>query len=398
MNDTEAVQPHSGRKRVFFAPGRINLIGEHTDYTGGSVMPAAIDAGTTAIVIFEQSAVWTLTSRDFPGHIAFDRDALYDGKVEIVDRNDDGWGEYALGVIRAWLNTARTAGRTISPIPGLHIQIDSTLPQGAGLSSSASLTVLLAYLLDTLGQTDLGPRAWAEIGKRAENETVGVACGIMDHFAVAFGRKEHALLLDTHTLSYEYVPLKLGHYEFIVIDSGKRRTLLDSAYNDRFYEAERAYKEIRRRKPDLTHLGALRPEDWEKIRPTISQPTLIRRIDHIVGENMRVQWAKKALLAGDLPAFANLLTASHRSLGTNYEVTGPELDALVEIALMSPGALGARMMGAGFGGAVLSVIRREKREAFMHDVRSRYFQETGLHPRFYHFRIDDGVRERRDQT
>lgn len=393
MSQSGGPMDQGRRTRVFFAPGRINLIGEHTDYTGGLVMPAAIDAGTTATVSAREDASLAFASRDYPGEIVFRGDVLASGRIEIIRRSDDGWGQYVLGVLTAWVEALSAMGRKIPALSGLSINIESTLPQGAGLSSSASLTVLIAYLLDALGRTELPRSALVRIAKMAENDHVGVASGIMDPFAIAFGREGHAIFLHTDTLDHTYVPLAFHPYELIVIDSGKRRTLVDSAYNTRFGEAERAWREIRRIRPELPYLGALTPQRWSKIRPMIKDPVLVRRVDHLVGENERVREARRALEKGDLPTFASLLTASHRSLRDLYEVTGPELDALVDTALSFPGVLGARMMGAGFGGVTLNVVEPSKRDAFVAFVRERYTRLTGLLPRFYRFQIADGVRE-----
>ncbi|PTQ52787.1 MULTISPECIES: galactokinase [Hydrogenibacillus] len=381
-------------KRIFFAPGRINLIGEHTDTTGGLVMPAAIDAGTTGVVNVHNGETITFVSRSFPGRLQIDRRALKHGEVRVVDRSDDGWGEYVRGAIIAWLEVASAAGRPIADLPGMNVELVSDLPVGAGLSSSASLTVLIALIFDTFGQTALGPEHWAKIGQRAENETVGVACGLMDHFAASYGKQNHALFLDTHTLAYEWIPFSPEPYVLVVIDSGKRRSLRHSAYNDRLNEVEQALSWIRRHRPTLTHLGALRPEEWAAIRPLLPESAPLRRVDHIVAENDRVLKARDALRSGDLRTFAALLTATHRSLQSLFEVTRPEIDALVELLLKAPGVLGARMMGAGFGGSVLALVHRDQGPALIADVGPRYRHLTGLEAKFYRFSLGDGARER----
>ncbi|NMP22866.1 galactokinase [Sulfobacillus harzensis] len=365
--------------RWFFAPGRVNLIGEHLDYNGGRVLPAALELGVWLLARPRADAAFRFASSAFPEEIE-----VKDG--DLGYRPEHGFANYPKGVL--WV--LREQGWQI---PGMDFLFFSNLPSGAGLSSSAAVEVVTGFALAAILRRPLTPQGLARMAQRAENDYVGVQCGIMDQFAVTAGRENAAVLLDCERLTFEYVPLDLGAYRLIIINSNKERKLAESRYNLRREECQEALAILRQRDKSVLSLATLSPDLWEAYRPLIDRAVLRRRVDHVVSENARVKEAVRLLRMGDLPGFALLLNLSHESLRDFYEVTGPELDALVEAAQQAPGCLGARMTGAGFGGCALALVKADQASAFEEAVQERYRTAVGREASFYVSAAGNGVRE-----
>ncbi|PWK06594.1 galactokinase [Tumebacillus permanentifrigoris] len=366
--------------RVFFAPGRVNLIGEHTDYSGGYVFPAALSFGTHAYVRPRTDGVFRVASTHFDLEVMF-------GTENLVYRAEDDWANFPKGVVR------ELAQRGI-PLSGAEILYHGNIPNGAGLSSSASIELVTAVALAALGGVDLSRVELVLMCQKVENEFIGVQCGIMDQFAVGMGRANHAVLLNCDTLEYRYAPLELGDYQLVITHTNKRRQLLDSSYNERRTECETALAQIQAHHPEVGSLGELSAAGWREARPLLQEfPVLQRRVEHVVSENDRVLASCRALESGDLAEFGRLMIQSHESLRDLYEVTGQELDALVEAARVVDGCIGTRMTGGGFGGCTVSLVHREAIGEFQELVAARYTAQTGLTPTFYVCAIGDGAQE-----
>lgn len=364
--------------RAFFAPGRVNIIGEHIDYLGGSVFPAAIGLGVYALVRPRADALIRCRS------VAYADEVVIDPARPLAPDPATPWGNFPRGVVKHFTAAGyRLAG-------GCDVLYASTLPEGAGLSSSAAIEVLTAYLLFHDAVTTPQERvALATLCQTVENQFVGVQCGIMDQFAVAMGRRDHALLLDTATLEYRHVPLALGDHRLVIMNSNKARTLASSRYNERRAECARALETVRGANPAVTALALAAPGDLA----VIADPVLAKRARHAVTEQARVRESVSILERGDLETFGIYLVESHRSLQHDYEVSGPELDALVDAALEVDGCLGARMTGAGFGGCAIALVHHETLASFREHVGLRYNEATNLTADFYDTLIDDGVQE-----
>lgn len=360
--------------RVFAAPGRVNLIGEHTDYNGGWVFPAAIDRGNTVVARPRADRRLRLAATDLPDRVEADLDDLDAGRGL-------PWGSYQLGV-------AQELQREGLRLVGADLLYDGDLPFGAGLSSSASIEVATAVALVALaaaahrGNPFVGPVDVARICQRAEVDFVGVRCGIMDQFASAVGRAGHAILLRCDDLEHRHVPLRLGGHALVIANTNKKRSLGEGVYNTRRAECERGLEVLRGRLPSLRCLGDLAPAEIDAHGGVIADPIVLRRVRHVVEEDARVLRAVAALEAGDLAAFGRLMVASHVSLRDLYEVTGPELDALFEAALVVDGVLGSRMTGAGFGGCTVSLVQQDAVERFVASVGAAYRARTGLDATF----------------
>ena len=371
--------------RVYFAPGRVNLIGEHTDYNGGHVFPCALTIGTYAVVGKNEDHALRLFSVNFPDL----------GTVEIPlgpmkNEREHGWTNYVKAVVWAFSD----AGFDLKQ--GLDIVVGGNIPAGSGLSSSASLEVLAGtILLEECGWKDLGAPRGVELAKltqKAENRFIGVNCGIMDQFAIAMGRKNHAVFLNTATLEYQYLPLELSGLKLIISCSNKKRGLADSKYNERRTECENALAELTAwsaAHPEImkgrtfASLGDLTEQEFEQLAEGITQPVWYKRARHAVTENERTLKAVDALSRGDMVSFGQLMNASHRSLKEDYEVTGMELDTLVESAWQVPGVLGSRMTGAGFGGCTVSLVQEEAIDRFIETVGTTYEKAVGYKADFY---------------
>ena len=345
---------------AFFAPGRVNLIGEHTDYNGGHVFPCALTIGT-----FEKLGVIEVPVENL----------VYDKK--------DNWANYPKGVIRV----LKDHGYEITD--GIDIVYYGNIPNASGLSSSASLEVLTAFIAKTLCGLKLDFVEISKLTQEAENRFIGVNCGIMDQFAIAMGKKDHAIFLDTATLKYEYAPIKLDGCKIVIACSNKKRGLGDSKYNERRQECEDALAALQKVLPVKT-LGELTEDAFEANRSAIGDPVKERRAKHAVYENQRTIRAVQALKAGDLKRFGELMNESHVSLRDDYEVTGIELDTLVENAWKQEGVIGSRMTGAGFGGCTVSIVREDGIDSFIRNVGEAYLAKIGYAADFYVVEIGDG--------
>ena len=367
-----------GEISCYFAPGRVNLIGEHTDYNGGHVFPCALTIGTWAAVRPRKDRNLRLFSMNFP-----DQPPRMISLDALCYQKEDDWCNYPKGVVWAFQEAGYTLPR------GLDILYHGNLPNSAGLSSSACIEVLTGkILLDQFGWKMDGVTL-AKLTQKAENEFNGVNCGIMDQFAIAMGKKDHAIFLDTADLSYTYVPLSLQGMRLVIACSNKKRGLADSKYNERRSECEAALAQIQKVKP-IQSLGDLTTEEFEALAENIADPVQRRRARHAVTENQRTIQAVSALQQGDLEQFGQLMNASHRSLRDDYEVTGKELDTLVETAWKQPGVLGSRMTGAGFGGCTISLVQEECVDDFMRAVGTAYLEQIGYAADFYSVSIGDG--------
>ncbi|MGE7887663.1 galactokinase [Bacillus cereus] len=363
----------------YFSPGRINLIGEHTDYNGGYVFPASITYGTYGVARRREDDRVLVYSTNFEknGVISFTINELdYDKNIN--------WANYVKGVILK----LKEAGHKIDS--GFELLVEGTIPNGAGLSSSASLELLVGVVLEDLFSLDVARLELVKMGKKVENEFIGVNSGIMDQFAIGFGEKDKAILLDTNTLEYEMVPVFLDDYAIVIMNTNKRRELADSKYNERRAECEEALARLQT-KLEITSLGELSNAEFDAHQNLIGDKTLIKRAKHAVYENERTKKAKKALTANDLEEFGKLLNASHTSLRDDYEVTGLELDTLVSTAQKQEGVLGARMTGAGFGGCAIALVKENEIHTFKNNVYDEYLKVVGYAPVFYVAHIGSGT-------
>ncbi|MEK5379733.1 galactokinase [Niallia sp. FSL W8-0635] len=367
--------------RTFFAPGRVNLIGEHTDYNGGHVFPCALSIGTTAIVRKRKDRMIQFYSTNFTqlGVLKVSLDKL------VYDQADD-WANYPKGVIAI----LEQHGYKLDS--GFDVLYEGKIPNGAGLSSSASIEVVTAIMLNELYSLSIDRISLVKMCQQAENEFIGVSCGIMDQFAIGMGKEKHAILLDCDKLDYTYSPLDLEDASLIIANTNKRRGLADSKYNERRGECERALKDLQE-DLDIRSLGELTPVEFDRNAHLIKQDVDRRRAKHAVYENARTIEAVKKLQAGDITAFGQLMNASHISLRDDYEVTGKELDALVEAAWEQEGVIGSRMTGAGFGGCTISIVNNEYIDAFIETVGGKYEEQTGLKADFYVVQVGDGAKE-----
>lgn len=365
----------------YFAPGRINLIGEHTDYNGGHVFPASITLGTYGLASKREDQLVCLYSENFPdkGVITFSIDELNYEKAH-------DWANYPKGMIRF----LKEAGHLIDS--GVNIVFYGNIPNGAGLSSSASIELLTGVILEDLFALSIERLDLVKIGKQVENEFIGVNSGIMDQFAIGMGKKDHALLLDTTTLKYEVVPAIFGEYVVAIMNTNKRRELADSKYNERRGECEEALRRLQTQLAIQT-LGELDEVTFLANTELIGDETLIKRAKHAVTENQRTLKARQALQEDDLVTFGELLNASHASLKEAYQVTGIELDTLVTAAQKHPSVLGARMTGAGFGGCAIALVKQTDWQDFVETVSIEYLDKIGYATDIYQASIDDGARK-----
>ena len=370
-----------GDIRSYFAPGRVNLIGEHTDYNGGHVVPCALTIGTYAIVRKREDRNFRFYSTNFEslGVIEASLDNLkYDKALD--------WTNYPLGVVWAFIEKGY-------PVDcGFDMLLFGNIPNGSGLSSSASVEVVTGVALrDLFGYDDISMIDIALFGQYSENNFNGVNCGIMDQFAIAMGKKDQAIFLDTSDLSYTYAPIKLADEKIVIACSNKKRGLGDSKYNERRAECEEALAELQT-KLDIKALGELSEEEFEANKDLIKSEVRQRRAKHAVYENQRTLKAVDALKAGNLEEFGKLMNASHVSLRDDYEVTGIELDTLVENAWEQEGVIGSRMTGAGFGGCTVSIVKTDCVDKFIENVGKAYLEKIGYAADFYVVEIGDGGR------
>ncbi len=371
---------------LYFSPGRVNLIGEHIDYNGGTVLPCAITCGTWGVAAKRTDRKLRMYSQNFK-----DRGVIETDLSDLRFDPKDDWANYVKGVLYF-------LRETIGEWPcGLDIFVEGDIPNGAGLSSSASLEVLIGTMVNDLFCLGKTPLDIVRLSKKAENDFVGVNCGIMDQFAVGMGRKDHAVALDTRTLEYDYIPARFPGVRLVIMNTNKRRGLADSKYNERREACEAALKNLQQAL-DISCLCQLSPEELEKYEHLIADPVGRGRARHAVTENARVKAAVNALRRQDIRRFGQLMNESHISLRDDYEVTGKELDALVESAWKQPGVLGARMTGAGFGGCAVALVKEDWVDAFVKQVGDDYTRAIGYAPDFYMPAVGDGAGKRNTQS
>ena len=368
-------------EQQFFAPGRVNLIGEPTDYNGGNVFPCAIDRGTYGLVSKRADRTFRMYSENFAdlGVMEFTLD-------ELVNDKKHDWANYPKGVIKMFVEE----GFKIDS--GFDFLVSGNIPNGAGLSSSASIEMLTGIVLKDLFHLSIDPIAMALLGKKVENLFIGVNSGIMDQFAVAMGKKDHAILLDCNTLKYDYVPVVLKDEVIVIANTNKRRGLADSKYNERRAECDEALAELQTKLP-IKALGELSIEEFEANKDLIKSPIRQKRAKHAVYENQRTLKAQKELSAGNLAEFGKLMNQSHISLRDDYEVTGVELDTLAALAWEQPGVVGSRMTGAGFGGCTVSIVKKDKVDDFIKNVGEAYKNKIGYAADFYIAAVSEGARK-----
>lgn len=365
---------------TFFSPGRINLIGEHTDYNGGHVFPCAISLGTYGAARKREDNKLRFYSANFEdlGIIETSLDDLkYDKK--------DNWVNYAKGMIYFLKETGHDVDK------GMDIFIEGNIPNGSGLSSSASLEMLIGVIAQELFNLDIDRVDLVKLGMETENKFIGVNSGIMDQFAVGMGKQNQAILLDTNTLEYSYAPVNMGNNVIVIMNTNKRRELADSKYNERRSECETAVGELQA-KLDINTLGELDAQTFDEYAYLIEDENRLKRARHAVWENQRTMQAQAALEEGNLEKFGRLVNASHVSLEHDYEVTGIELDTLAHTAWKQEGVLGARMTGAGFGGCGIAIVDKDKVETFKENVGKVYTEKIGYAPAFYIAEIADGTK------
>ena len=367
--------------KTFFSPGRVNLIGEHTDYNGGNVFPCALSFGTYGVISLRNDKKVRMYSSNFEdiGIIEFDLDNIS------YEKSHD-WVNYPKGVI----DVMKKHGYDINI--GFDIAVYGNIPNGAGLSSSASLELLIAVMMDNLFELKIDRVDLVKFSQEAENKFVGVNCGIMDQFAIGMGKKNNAILLDCNTLKYNYCPVELKDEILVIANTNKRRGLADSKYNERRSECEQALEELKT-KLNINSLGELSIEDFENNKNLIDSEIRIKRAKHAVYENQRTLMAKEALAKNDLSTFGKLMNESHISLRDDYEVTGLELDTLVELAWNHEATIGARMTGAGFGGCTVALVKKDRAQDFIEKVGQGYKEKIGYEASFYIANIGDGTRE-----
>ncbi len=368
-----------GDIRTYFAPGRVNLIGEHTDYNGGHVFPCALTMGTYAAARKREDSVLRFYSMNFE-----DVGVVETSLDDLVCKDEAGWTNYPKGVVWAF-------GEKGYHVPsGMDIVISGDIPNGSGLSSSASLEVLMGVILRDLFGFEVSRVEIAQIGQYSENNFNGMNCGIMDQFASAMGKKDCAIFLNTADLSYEYASVKLEHARIVIANSNVKHSLVGSEYNVRRQQCESALKQLQS-VVSIETLGDLDIEGFEAVKGAVADPVEQRRAKHAVYENQRTLDAVKALKENDIAAFGKLMNASHVSLRDDYEVSCPEMDILAEEAWKVPGVLGSRMTGGGFGGCTVSIVENDQVDTFIETVGSAYEKRTGIKADFYVVDIGQGA-------
>jgi galactokinase len=368
---------HTEPEYIFFCPGRVNLIGEHIDYNGGQVMPCAISLGTYLAISKNTEKILRFRCLNFPETADLHLQSSY-------SKSGKEWFNYPLGVINQLLKDDHT-------ISGLDMLFYGNLPIAAGLSSSASVEVLTAFALQSIFQLDIARQDIALLAKKVENEFIGVNCGIMDQFAVAMGKQHRAILLDCDTLRFEYLPFETGDYVLAIINSRKQRALSESKYNERFAECGAALK-LLKKELEVENLCDVDLHSFQSHRHLINDPVLEKRALHVISENWRVNEAKDALKGDELFTFGKLMYASHQSLKDLYEVSGIELDTIVEFCKTHEDCIGARMTGAGFGGCAIALVKKDRFEDFGKKLTTHYRDRIGYEPEIFASDIGDGVK------
>ena len=367
--------------RVFFSPGRVNLIGEHTDYNGGHVFPCALSFGTYGAISQRDDKIVRMYSENFEdkGIISFEIDNL-------KNEEEHDWANYPKGVI----DVLRKHGYDVNQ--GFDMLVYGNIPNGAGLSSSASLELLMAVMMNDIHKFNIDRVELVKYCQEAENNFIGVNCGIMDQFSIGMGQDSSAILLDCNTLDYKYSTVDLKDEVIVIANTNKRRGLADSKYNERRSECEEALKELQT-ELKISTLGELTEDELEKNKHLIKSDIRAKRAKHAVYENQRTLKAVKALEDNDIETFGKLMNQSHNSLRDDYEVTGKELDTLVDLASKHEGTVGARMTGAGFGGCTVSIVKRNNVDDFINNVGKQYKEIIGYDADFYVANIGAGTRE-----
>lgn len=371
--------------RIFSGPGRVNLIGEHIDYCGGYVFPAALSLDSTVIARVNNDNMLRLAATDLPDRVEVKLNDLESAKSL-------RWGNYQAGVAFMLQNAGHK-------LVGVDMLFHDTVPLGSGLSSSAAIELATAVTLVTLGNEAHGitkPIDMVELavlGQKTENEFCGVSCGIMDQFASAMGKKDNAILLDCATLKYEYLPLKLDGYKLVLGNTKKKRALGESKYNERVSECAEGLRILQQYLPNKKSLCDITADEFVQYKSKIENDTIRKRVTHVITENDRVLKAVDALKRNDLVELGRLLVEANDSIRDLYEVTGKELDVMTAVAMKVEGVLGARMTGAGFGGCTVNIVPEDKVEIFIEQVGKNYKEQTGIIPEFYVSEIGDGARE-----
>ena len=363
---------------IFYAPGRVNLIGDHTDHCGGLVFPCAIDCGTTMLIRRRDDDDVKLASMNFELMASLSPD-------ELGQKYGDNWINYVLGVVdqfkKRGINTH-----------GFECLFSGNIPNGGGLSSSASLEVVTALALNKLFSANFSDVELVKIALAAENDFVGVNCGIMDQYAIAMAKKDHAMMLDCNTLECEQIPLALTAYKIVIVNSNQRRDLVDSKYNERFQECQTATRDIQQQL-NIKQLAEVTPSQLAENMKAFSSEAVGKRARHVISEHTRVREAVTALNAKDLKTFGKLMVESHHSMSKDFEASTPIIDTLIEISLDTPGVIGARMTGGGFGGCTVNLVGDTHVDNFIKSVGERYRKACGLTADFYPSNSDNGMRE-----
>lgn len=363
-------------QKAYFSPGRVNLIGEHIDYNGGLVMPCAITFGTYALVAANNDNVFRFRSLNFNDHLDITVQTGY-------QKTGQNWFNYPLGIINYFLCDDR-------PLHGLDMLYYGDIPISSGLSSSASIEVVTGYMLNDLFDAGYSKLELVKLAKQVENVFIGVNCGIMDQFAVAFGEKDKALMLNCDTLNYKAVDTNLGEYVLAIINTQKPRKLAESKYNERVQECQAALKSLQQ-ELDIKNLCDIDSNTFDRYQHLITDAIVLKRARHVIQENDRVKLAAGALARGDLATFGKLMYASHDSLKNMYEVTGTELDAIVEYSQTNANVAGARMTGAGFGGCAIALVKERAFDDFSKELTAFYTDKIGYAPAVYSSLIGKGV-------
>lgn len=368
-------------ERLFFSPGRINLIGEHTDYNGGKVFPCAITMGTYGVVKKRKDKEVHAFSGNFPevGRLSFSLD-------DLTYKKEDNWTNYVKGMIKY------IQEKTQPLKEGFDLYVYGTIPNGASLSSSASLELLTGVIVKSLYNLPVSQLELVKLGMRTENEFLGLNSGILDQFAIGMAEKGKAMLLDTNTLEYEQVPVDLPDHKIIIMNSMTRRELVDSEYNTRRKQCEEALEQLQQEVP-VDSLGELTEALFEQHKHVINDTTLMRRARHAVYESIRTEKAAQALKDGDLDTFGQYMNESHVSLHEDYEVTIKETNLLPHLAWKEKGTVGARMTGGGFGGCCIAIVENEYVDSFIKEVARGYEKEIGHAAEFYIAETEEGTKE-----
>ena len=381
LHEFQSIFKSTAMPRTFFAPGRINLIGEHTDYNGGHVFPASISFGTYALAQTRDDQKLRFYSLNFP-----DKGVIECNLSDLTYHTAHDWANFPKGMIKYMSES----GHNIST--GMDILFYGDIPNSAGLSSSASIEMVTGVLLEGLFNLIIDRVEMIQLGQKVENNYIGVNSGIMDQFAIGKRKKDHAILLNCQTLDYHYAPLELDHHVIMIINTNKQRTLAGSKYNERRAQCEQALADIQT-ELKIESLGDLTKEQFEQHKHLITDELNQKRAKHAVYENQRTIEALQKLEQGQLNEFGRLMNESHKSLQYDYEVTGLELDTIVQVAWDQPGVIGARMTGAGFGGCAIAIVEKDKVDSFKDNVNKTYSKTIGYEASFYTAAIGDGAKE-----